>query len=139
MLNVIVISIIILNIISISILLKMLKGTDATFKIAITIGMILVNLILANIICSIGQAGISEEISSATKPMMMFIILPINLILISCPLSVQINKWKSVEINKEQLIKRIIIFLLIDIVIVILECIYVKNIQTSIVEMKARK
>ncbi len=136
MLNAIIISIIILNIISIAILLKMLKGTDATFKVIVTVGMILVNLILANIICSIGQVGISEEVSSAVKPMMLFTILPVNLILISCPLSVQINKWKSVEINKEQFVKRIVICLIIDVILVIIECMYVKNIQTGIVNMR---
>ena len=128
MLNVIIIAIVILNIISILILLKMLSGLNNTFKIVITIALIAVNLILSNIIYSIGQVDtLAEEISSVVKPMTIFTLLPINAILMLCPIAILINKWKSVEINKEQLIKRIIIFFIIDIVIIILECMYIKT------------
>ena len=128
MLNVIIIAIVILNIISILILLKILSGLNNTFKIVITIALIAVNLILSNIIYSIGQVDtLAEEISSVVKPMTIFTLLPINAILMLCPIAILINKWKSVEINKEQLIKRIIIFFIIDIVIIILECMYIKT------------
>lgn len=128
MLNVIIIAIVILNIISILILLKMLSGLNNTFKIVITIALIAVNLILSNIIYSIGQVGtLAEEISNVVKTMTIFTLFPINAILMLCPIAILINKWKSVEINKEQLIKRIIIFFVIDIVIIILECMYIKT------------
>ncbi len=128
MLNIIIILITILSIISIIILLKLLNGTDIIFKIITTIVMIIVNLVLANIIYSIGQPGnIMEEVSNVMKPMIIFTLFPINMILMACPLAMQINKWKLEDIDQRQFRTRIIICLIIDIVLLIIEFINIKR------------
>ena len=128
MLNIIMILITILSIISIIILLKLLNGTDIIFKIITTIVMIIVNLILANIVYSIGQpSNIIEEVSNVMKPMIIFTLFPINMILMSCPLAMQINKWKLEDIDQKQFKTRIIICLIIDIVLLIVEFLNIKR------------
>ena len=128
MLNIIIILITILSIISIIILLKLLNGTDIIFKIITTIVMIIVNLILANIVYSIGQpSNIIEEVSNVMKPMIIFTLFPINMILMACPLAMQINKWKLEDIDQKQFRTRIIICLIIDIVLLIVEFLNIKR------------
>ena len=81
MTSIIVISIIIINLFSFFILFNMLKGTEIKFRIIVTIMLILFNFILANIIFGIGQAGMSGEFSGPVKNLLVFSIVPINLIL----------------------------------------------------------
>ena len=89
--------------------------------------MIIVNLILANIVYSIGQpSNIIEEVSNVMKPMIIFTLFPINMILMACPLAMQINKWKLEDIDQKQFRTRIIVCLIIDIVLLIVEFLNIK-------------
>ena len=51
------------------------------------------------------------------------------MMIIASPIALQINKAQSKEIEKEKFSKKIITLVLIDIAILIVECIYIKNIQ----------
>ncbi len=133
MINIIIVSIVVLNIVSILSVFNMLKGLETRFKIAIIL--IIVNFILANIICSIGQANLLQEMANNIKPLILFSIFPINMIVIASPIAIQINKFKSSYIEKDKFIKNIIICLVIDIIIIILECNYVRNIGLEILKM----
>ena len=128
MLNIIIILITFLSIISIIILLKLLNGTSLTFKIATAIIMILVNLILASIMYSIAQSGSTiGEMANVLRPMIIFTLFPINMILIACPLALQINKWKSEDIDSKQLQTKIIKCLIVDIFFIVIEFVYIKT------------
>ncbi len=127
--TIIIIAIIILNIFSIIMLLKMLKGTELKIKIITCIALILFMFIISNIIYGIGNMGIIGEIANKSKNMILLVLMPINMMIIASPIALQINKAQSKEIEKEELLKKIITLVLIDIAILIVECIYIKNIQ----------
>ncbi len=127
--TIIIIAIIILNIFSIIMLLKMLKGTELKIKIITCIALILFMFIISNIIYGIGNMGIIGEIANKSKNMILPVLMPINMMIIASPIALQINKAHSKEIEKEEFLKKIITLVLIDIAILIVECIYIKNIQ----------
>lgn len=127
--TIIIIAIIILNIFSIIMLLKMLKGTELKIKIITCIALILFMFIISNIIYGIGNMGIIGEIANKSKNMILLVLMPINMMIIASPIALQINKAHSKEIEKEEFFKKIITLVLIDIAILIVECIYIKNIQ----------
>ncbi len=127
--TIIIIAIIILNIFSIIMLLKMLKGTELKIKIITCIALILFMFIISNIIYGIGNMGIIGEIANKSKNMILPVLMPINMMIIASPIALQINKAQSKEIEKEEFSKKIITLVLIDIAILIVECIYIKNIQ----------
>lgn len=127
--TIIIIAIIILNIFSIIMLLKMLKGTELKTKIVTCIALILLMFIISNIIYGIGNMGIIGEIANKSKNMILLVLMPINMMIIASPIALQINKAQSKEIEKEEFSKKIITLVLIDIAILIVECIYIKNIQ----------
>lgn len=141
--TIIIIAIIILNIFSIIMLLKMLKGTELKIKIITCIALILFMFIISNIIYGIGNMGIIGEIANKSKNMILLVLMPINMMIIASPIALQINKAQSKEIEKEEFLKKIITLILIDIAILIVECIYIKNIQLgtqSVMEgLKANK
>ena len=127
--TIIIIAIIILNIFSIIMLLKMLKGTELKIKIITCIALILFMFIISNLIYGIGNMGIIGEIANKSKNMILLVLMPINMMIIASPIALQINKAQSKEIEKEEFLKKIITLVLIDIAILIVECIYIKNIQ----------
>lgn len=127
--TIIIIAIIILNIFSIIMLLKMLKGTELKIKIITCIALILFMFIISNIIYGVGNMGIIGEIANKSKNMILLVLMPINMMIIASPIALQINKAQSKEIEKEEFLKKIITLFLIDIAILIVECIYIKNIQ----------
>lgn len=127
--TIIIIAIVILNIFSIIMLLKMLKGTELKIKIITCIALILFMFIISNIIYGIGNMGIIGEIANKSKNMILLVLMPINMMIIASPIALQINKAQSKEIEKEEFSKKIITLVLIDIAILIVECIYIKNIQ----------
>ena len=134
--NIIVISIIVLNILSFFILFNMLKGIETKFRIVVTGIFILLNYIIANLIFSIGQSGMAGEFAGPVRNLLVFSILPINLILMASPLAIQINKLKSKDIEKDKFIKNIIICLVIDLILIIIECNYVKGTIAGIVNLQ---
>lgn len=127
--TIIIIAIIILNIFSIIMLLKMLKGTELKIKIITCIALILFMFVISNIIYGIGNMGIIGETANKSKNMILPVLMPINMMIIASPIALQINKAQSKEIEKEEFLKKIITLVLVDIAILIVECIYIKNIQ----------
>ena len=107
----------------------MLKGTELKIKIITCIALILFMFIISNIIYGIGNMGIIGEIANKSKNMILLVLMPINMMIIASPIALQINKAQSKEIEKEEFLKKIITLVLIDIAILIVECIYIKNIQ----------
>ena len=137
MTSIIIISIIVLNIFSIFILFNMLKGLEIKFRIIVTVLLMLINFILANLIFSIGQAGVTGEFIGNVRNMLVFSMLPVNVILMASPLAIQINKVKSLYIEKDKFMKNVIICIVIDIILIIVECNYVRGIISGIVDLQS--
>ncbi len=128
MLNIIITLIVILSMVSIMILCKLLNGTNNAFKTVTAVVMIIANLVLANIIYSIGQAGsMLEQVSDVMKPIIIFTIFPVNMILMACPIGLQLAKWKLEDIVTRKLINKIILYVIFDIFFIIIECLYIKS------------
>ena len=136
MINIIVISLIVLNLFAIFMLYKMLNGTDKKFRIVTTIILIIVNFVLVNIIYSISKIGVEEIVARGARNFLIFTMLPINLITMASPLAIQISKARNDNIEKDKFIKNIIVLIIIDVIIICVECGYIKNIQLGIERMK---
>ena len=132
MINLIIISLIILNIFSVLVVFNMLKGLDIKYRLVVTVCILIVNFLLTNIIFLIGQSGAKQELVNASKPLLVFSIYPINLIVMASPIAIQINKIKSADIEKDKFVRNIIICLIIDVILIVLECNYVKNVIMGI-------
>lgn len=124
--------IVILNLISIFILYKSLGNIETKNKLAITIiGTILMYIILYTLY-GISSKGIEEKIVDASRQIIIFTFLPINVICIITPIIMQLKKHKLKEKNSESIKYKIILFLIIGIIILIIEGNYIKNIQIGI-------
>lgn len=130
--TVITISIIALNIFSLLMLYKMLIGMDLKNKIITAIVLIISVLIISNIVYGIASSRIAQEAVKALKPYMLFTLFPINSMIMASPIAIQINKVESQEIKREELFRKIAILLVIDIIVIIVECNYLRNIISRI-------
>lgn len=125
--TVITVSIIVLNIFSLLMLYKMLIGMDLKNKIITAVVLIISALIISNIVYGIASGQMAIEAARTLKPYMLFTLFPINSMIMASPIAIQINKAESQEIKKEELFRKIAILLLIDIIIIIVECNYLKS------------
>ena len=124
--------IIILNIVAISIVLKSLGDIEIKNKIAITLlGVILMYAILY-IIYNISSANVDKNIITASRQLILFTFLPINILCILVPILLQFKKLKNKEINEQKFKFKIILFIIIGIIILFIENMYIKDIQHGI-------
>ena len=92
--------------------------------------------IILYVIYNISSKGIESAVVQASRQMIIFAFLPINLICIATPILMQIRKLKEKDLTNEKFKKKIIIYFIIAIVILVIECIYIKDIQTGIQSFK---
>ena len=128
--------IVILNLVAITILYRSLGNIEIKNKIAITIIGILLMYIILYVIYNISSKGIESAVVQASRQMIIFAFLPINLICIATTILMEIRKIKEKELTNEKFKKKIIIYFIIAIVILVIECIYIKDIQTGIQSFK---
>ena len=128
--------IVILNLVAITILYRSLGNIEIKNKIAITIIGILLMYIILYVIYNISSKGIESAVVQASRQMIIFAFLPINLICIATPILMQIRKLKEKDLTNEKFKKKIIIYFIIAIVILVIECIYIKDIQTGIAKFE---
>ena len=128
--------IVILNLVAITILYRSLGNIEIKNKIAITIIGILLMYIILYVIYNISSKGIESAVVQASRQMIIFAFLSINLICIATPILMQIRKLKEKDLTNEKFKKKIIIYFIIAIVILVIECIYIKDIQTGIQSFK---
>lgn len=126
--------IILLNIFAISMVYKMLSGTDISYRIKVIIMLAVITLIVSYIVYGISSVSLPSELKSISKPLLLFTIYPINMIIMASPIAVLFNKANSEEIEKDEFSKKMVKLLVIDLIIIITECIYLKNIQSGIAE-----
>lgn len=124
-----------LNIFSIILNTKMLKGFDKAKMIRFLIIGEIVLFIISNISYAISSFGVPSEIHKGAKWMILLTMLPVNMILIFCPIISQINKKSFDEITDEQYKRRMLLFIIVAIILIVFETIYVKNIQLGILDI----
>ena len=124
--------IIIINLASAFVIFKVLSNIELKNKlILVAIGEIAMYIILF-VVYGISSSGIDETIVNSSRQIIIFTILPINIICIELPIMLALKKLQQGDIDNNKFNKRIIIYLVITLLILILEFNYIKNTQTEI-------
>lgn len=92
--------------------------------------------VLVSISYWISGFGIEKNINEGLKNFITYIFVPVNVIILIPFIARKYYKWRQNEIDKESLIKRIIIVSIIGVLILTVETIYIKQIKKNIEAMK---
>ena len=124
--------IVIMNLASILIIFKALSNIELKNKIILfAIGEIVMYVILY-IVYSISSAGANELVVNSSRQIILFTLLPINIVCLEFPLMLTLKKLQQGDIDDSQFKKRMIICLIVCIIVLVLEFIYIKDIQAGI-------
>lgn len=126
------IAIIMLNLFSIIMQMKMLKGFDKGKTVAYILLGEIVMFVISYVVYALTSGGIPSEVHEASKWMILLTILPVNIMITYCPILSLINKKSFDDIGDMELKKKLFIVAVVAVFIFIIEIIYVKNIQTGI-------
>lgn len=121
------VSIIVLNVFVIFMLFKLQKEKNISKSIAMTAVIYILNLVIINVVYKIGSLGISNIVSNASRNLIIFSFLPINIIAMAFPIMIFMSLESSANRNKKMLI-----LIIIDLIIIISECKFIKSIQLNI-------
>ena len=133
--TVIILLIIAFNVFSVFITIRMLRGYEKS-KIMMTVSVgEIVLFALCNLIYAITSGGVSPEVHQACKWYIILTMLPINVLIMFCPFANEINKRSFNEITDEKFSRNMFLFIVIAIVLIIIETIYIKNVQLGIVNI----
>ncbi len=84
----------------------------------------------------ISSFGIEEIVNEALKSFITYILVPVNVIILVPFVARKYYKWRQNEIDKESLIKRIIIVSIVGIIILAFQTVYLKQIKKNVEAMK---
>lgn len=120
-----------INIFAIAFNYKILKEKDKNKILMFIIVEEIILLVIGKIIFNIATKNIDNDVSSTSQNMILFIFQGMNMIIISSPLAKILDDNKNKSFSK-----RITIWIIVTIIIIVLECIYIKNIENGILNMK---
>ena len=124
--------IVIMNLASILVIFKALSNIELKNKIIlVAIGEIVMYVILY-IVYSISSAGANELVVNSSRQIILFTLLPINIVCLEFPLMLTLKKLQQGDIDDSQFKKRMIICLIVCIIVLALEFVYIKDIQAGI-------
>ena len=124
--------IVIMNLASILVIFKALSNIELKNKIIlVAIGEIVMYVILY-IVYSISSAGANELVVNSSRQIILFTLLPINIVCLEFPLMLTLKKLQQGDIDDSQFKKRMTICLIVCIIVLALEFVYIKDIQTGI-------
>jgi len=106
--------IILLNLFGISMLYKMLSGTETSYRIKVVIILAVITFVCSYIvygICEICALTVFHEAHHSSE----------------------VSEKAEEEIDQDEFIKKLVRMLVIDFVLIIIECIYLKNIQNRVI------
>ena len=124
--------IVIMNLASILVIFKALSNMELKNKIIlVAIGEIVMYVILY-IVYSISSAGANELVVNSSRQIILFTLLPINIVCLEFPLMLTLKKLQQGDIDDSQFKKRMTICLIVCIIVMVLEFVYIKDIQAGI-------
>ena len=124
--------IVIMNLASILVIFKALSNIELKNKIIlVAIGEIVMYVILY-IVYSISSAGANELVVNSSRQIILFTLLPINIVCLEFPLMLTLKKLQQGDIDDSQFKKRMTICLIVFIIVLVLEFVYIKDIQAGI-------
>lgn len=129
--------IILLNIVAMGALYQAIGNKVSILnRIVMTAFGVLLMYILLFIVYSISSLKQDKIIVNAARQIILFTILPINIMCIMRPIIIQIRKLRDKEIKQNKFNKKILIYGIIAIVILIIEFSYIRDIQNGIYAFK---
>lgn len=128
--------IIILNIVSIALMYYCLDDTPKKEKIIFIVAGTAIMYVLTSIVYWISTRGIEvTEVSEKGKDLITFLFVPINGILILPIFSKSYYKYRQGSLDNRTFRGRGVVLAVLLLIILIIECIYFKNIQEQVVNM----
>ena len=128
--------IVILNLAAIACLYKILGRIEINNKMVI-IGICLIAMYsILFVIYSLSTIGMDGNIANTSRQVVLFTFLPVNVILGIVPSIIQIMKLKDKLLEKEKFQKRLIICLVLAVILLIVDYVYMKDIQIGIANFK---
>ena len=123
---------IIINLASAFVIFKVLSNIELKNKIIlIAIGEIVMYVILF-VVYGISSVGVNETIVNASRQIIIFTFLPINIICIELPIMLSFKKLQQGDIDNNKFKTRMAISIIIGIIVLLLEFNYIKDIQDGI-------
>ena len=126
-----------INLFAIILNFKMLKGMEINKILMYIIITEIVLLITEKIIFNIATVHVDTAVSSMSQNMVLFTFQGMNMIIISSPLAKILGDYRanSKKTNND-LSSKIVLWLIFVIVVIVFECIYIRNIENGISNMK---
>lgn len=136
----IILLIVVANFIAIMLDYKMFAGVDKDKQYTYAgIGYV-ANLIITIIIYLISSIGITPEVTNASRWLVTFLALPFNVIILYAPLVrlfMIVTGKDTKDADKKKYSKRLEIYAIVSLVVIILEIIYIKGVLLGIESMGA--
>lgn len=124
------------NAIAITLVYQFVKGLPKMEKIIFIGVSFAIMYVLVSISYWISGFGIEETVNEALKSFIIYIFVPVNVIILIPFVARKYYKWRQNEIDKESLIKRVIIVSIVGVIILAVQTIYFKQIKKNIEAMK---
>lgn len=134
-----IIVILLINIFAILLNCKMLKGIGTNKLLMYLFVQEIVLLIIGKIIFNISTANIDSEVSSTSQNMILFLFQGMNMILISSPLAKILGDYDAQKNKNKTITRKLLMWLVFTIIVIIIECTYIKNIESGIANMKHKE
>ena len=124
--------IVLINLASAFVIFKVLSNIELKNKlILVAIGEIVMYVILF-VVYGISSAGANETIVNSSRQIILFTLLPINIICIELPIMLSLKKLQQGDIDNNKFKTRMTICIVLAVIILILEFNGIKSIQTGI-------
>ena len=139
MMTFLLIFILILNIVSIALIYHCLKNIENKEKMIFIVVGIAIIYILTSIVYWISTIGIEmSEVSEIGKNLITFLFVPINSLVILPLLAKSYIKLKFGNVDKKVFFNRGLVLSTIMLILLIIQCIYFKNIQVQVIDFVNR-
>lgn len=125
-------AIMIVNAIAIAIIYQFVKKIEKMDKIIFIVASVAIIYIAVTITYWISGFGIDKNVHEASKNLITFLFVPVNVILLVPLVATKYAKFKETEIEKSEFTKRLVIVSLVGIILLVGECFYFKNMQKNI-------
>lgn len=131
--------ILIFNIVAIGSLYQALGKIEMKKKLAIMAFSLIAMYAVIYLVYGISSSGGEIKIIEAARQIIVFTLLPINTLTIMSPITTQIRRLKMQEIDENKFLKRISLYTIIAIIILVIEFSYIKDIQAGIASFNVKK
>lgn len=128
----ILIAIIVANVVAILLTYFFIKSLEKKDKIIFIAISVAINYVVVSAIFLLSSIGIDEKVVQLAKNFVTYLFVPVNMIVLMPLVANTYCKLKQKDIKSEQLKKRIIIFTVLALILIVFEVFYFRNLQVNI-------